>query len=279
MIERPFEVAIGDGLLVGHRGGEGSPALVLHGGAAVPDYTEGLAAELGGYFSTLRYTQRGVLPSTTGGPYSIESHSADALAVLDHFGIERAWAVGHSWGAHLALHLAVARPDRLLGVIGVDALGAYGDVFEEAGENLLRGLRPEQRARVLEVEAARRRGEASDEMLYERFTLVWPQYFADPAAVVEPPPRVGAECSTGTNASIAEHFRRGTLVRGLPEVRLPALFVHGVLDPLPLSSVERTAALVPCARLETIPDCGHFPWWERPGEVRRIVGEFLAQAG
>ena len=90
------------------------------------------------------------------------------------------------------------------------------------------------------------------------------------------PLRIGRECSRDTNASIAEHFERGTLVDGLPGVRLPALFVHGVLDPIPLSSIERTAALVPGARLETIADCGHFPWWERPGETRRLVGAFLA---
>jgi pimeloyl-ACP methyl ester carboxylesterase len=274
--EQLFEIPVGDGVLVGHRGGEGPPALVLHGGPAVSDYTKGLAGELAGFFSTIRYTQRGVSPSTAGGPYTIESHAADALAVLDHFGIERAWAVGHSWGGHLALHLAVGHPDRLLGLIAVDPLGAYGDVFEEMGENLRRGLTAEQRARVDEVEELRRRGEATDEDLRERFTLVWPQYFADPANMKELPPRVGRECSTDTNASIAEHFAPGTLAEGLPGVRLPALFVHGVLDPVPLRSVERTAALVPGARLETIPDCGHFPWWERPGEIRRIVGQFLA---
>ena len=276
MTEQPFEVPAGDGFLAGHRGGDGPPALVLHGGPAMSDYTEGLASELGGLFSTLRYTQRGVLPSTAGAPYTIESHSADALAVLDHFGIERAWAVGHSWGGHLALSLAVASPERLLGVIAVDPLGAFGgEMFTEMGENLLRGLTPQQRARVEEVEELRRHGEATDDDLQERWALIWPQYFADPAAAMPVPARVGGECSTDTNASSAEHFARSTLERGLPSVRLPALFVHGVLDPLPLWSVERTAALVPGARLEAIPDCGHFPWWERPGETPRLVGEFL----
>ncbi len=275
MKEQRFEVPVGDGVLVGHRGGEGPPALVLHGGPAVPDYTVGLAAEVDDVLSTYRYTQRGVPPSTVGGPYTIESHAADALAVLDHFGIERAWAVGHSWGGYLSLHLAVTRPERLLGVIAVDPLGAYGDVFAEMGENLMRGLTPDERARVEEVEERRRRDEATEEEIQERLTLIWPQYFADPATVAQTPPRVGRECSTDTNASIAEHFARGTLVDGLPSVRLPMLFVHSVLDPLPLSSVERTAALVPGARLEVIPGCGHFPWWERPGEVGRIVREFM----
>jgi proline iminopeptidase len=273
--EQPFEVPVGDGVLAGHRGGEGLPALVLHGGPAVPDYTQGLAGELAGFFASIRYTQRGVTPSTVGAPYTIESHSSDALAVLDHLGIERAWVVGHSWGGHLALHLAVSDPGRLLGVIAVDPLGAYGEVFEEAGENLRRGLTPEQRDRVDEVEELRRRGEASDDDLQDRFALLWPQYFADPAGVTQLPLRIGRECSRDTNASIAEHFGRGTLVSGLPGVRLPALFVHGVLDPIPLWSVERTAALVPGAWVDTIPDCGHFPWWERPGEIKRLVGAFL----
>ncbi len=242
----------------------------------MPDYTEGLAGEVGGFLSTIRYTQRGVAPSTVGAPYTIESHSADALAVLDRLGVERAWAVGHSWGGHLALHLAVSHPERLLGVIAVDPLGAYGEVFEEAGENLRRRMTPAERARVDEVEELRRQGEATEEDLQDRFALLWPQYFADPSGVTRVPPRIGRECSRDTNASIAEHFARGTLVEGLPGVRLPSLFVHGLLDPIPLWSVERTAALVPGARLDTIPDCGHFPWWERPGEIRRLAGAFLA---
>ena len=63
MREHPFEVAVGDGVLRGDRGGEGPPALILHGGAAVPDYTGGLAEELDGLFHTICYTQRGTQPS------------------------------------------------------------------------------------------------------------------------------------------------------------------------------------------------------------------------
>jgi len=86
--QHPFEVWVGDGVLVGHRGGEGPAALVLHGGPAMTDYTEGLADELGGFLATFRYTQRGSGPSTVGGPFTVETHAADAVAVLDHFAIE-----------------------------------------------------------------------------------------------------------------------------------------------------------------------------------------------
>ncbi|MBI4172546.1 MAG: alpha/beta hydrolase [Actinobacteria bacterium] len=108
MREEPFEVPVAGGALAGHRGGEGPPALLLHGGPAWPDYLGPCGEELSGLFTTLRYTQRGIAPSTAGPLYSIESHMADALAVLDRFGVDRAWAIGHSWGGHLALHLLVA---------------------------------------------------------------------------------------------------------------------------------------------------------------------------
>jgi len=41
--EEAFEVAIGAGVLRGHLGGDGPPALLLHGGAAVPDYLEAVS--------------------------------------------------------------------------------------------------------------------------------------------------------------------------------------------------------------------------------------------
>jgi hypothetical protein len=49
------------------------------------------ATVLDGLFAAIRYTQRGVPPSDAGAPYTIESHAADAVAVLDALAIERAW--------------------------------------------------------------------------------------------------------------------------------------------------------------------------------------------
>jgi len=76
---------------------------------------------------------------------------------------------------------------------------------------------------------------------------------------------------------VKEHFERGTLVDGLPSVRLPALFVHGDADPLPVRCSTETAALIPDATVELVPACGHFPWLERPGAVADAVGRLLAR--
>ena len=101
MSETPFEVALPGGVLKGHVGGEGPPALLLHGGAAVTDYMDGCARELDRVFRTMRYQQRGTYPSEADPPYSIETDIADAVRVLDRFAIDRAWVVGHSWGGIL----------------------------------------------------------------------------------------------------------------------------------------------------------------------------------
>jgi len=276
MGEEPFEVGVPEGVLRGHRGGEGPPALLLHGGPAVSDYTEGCAAELCDLFSTIRYTQRGARPSAAGPPYSIESHTADALAVLDSLEVGRAWVIGHSWGGHLALHLLAVAPERLLGLVCIGTLGAH-DIFAEYGENLRRGLTEAQVARLDEVEARRRRGAATEADLLERANILWPTFFVDPTrAPPNPLTHIGVRCSTETNASIADHFARGTLVQKLPTGGLPALFVHGVGDLLPLRSSTDTAALIPGAVVEVIPACGHIPWLERPGEMRGAVEKFLA---
>jgi pimeloyl-ACP methyl ester carboxylesterase len=274
--EKSFEAAVDGGALHGHRGGSGVPALLLHGGAAVPDYMGPCAETLDGLFSTIRYTQRGTPPSDGGPPYTIESHASDALAVLDSFGIERAWAIGHSWGGHLALHLGHLHPDRLVGLLLIDPLGADPTVFADLDANLRRGLTDEERSRVDEIEERRREGDVSEAELVERFRLVWPQYFARRERASPPPARVGVRSSIETNRSIAAHYAAQTLVFGLPGLSLPALFVHGEADPLPVASTERTAALMQSARVETIPDCGHFPWLEQPNAFRRTMERLLA---
>jgi proline iminopeptidase len=273
--EESFELPVEGGAIRGHRAGSGQLALLLHGGAAVPDYLGDCARTLDGLFETMRYTQRGTPPSEALPPYTIESHTADALAVLDLFGIERAWAIGHSWGGHLALHLLVAHPHRIAGVLCIDALGAEPDVFGTFEENRDRTLTAEQVARIHAIEERRRSGDVGEAELVERFALSWPAYFHDPEMASGAPERVGVEASIETNRSLAEHFDRRTLIRRLPEVRAPALFVHGESDPLPPESSIATAALMPGALVETIPECGHFPWLEQPAAFRSAVERLL----
>jgi proline iminopeptidase len=276
--ETPIQIEVDGGVLEGHYGGVGVPALLLHGGPGLPDYLEGCAAELGRLFTTIRYTQRGTAPSTAGPPYSVESHMADALAVLDAVGLEKGWAIGHSWGGHLALHLAVAHPERLYGVVCISTLGASGDVLPEFEQALLAQLSEESRARYDEIERRWEAREATVEEMIEQFELIWPYYFFDPASAPPLPARtMGLECSRDTFESVKQHFEAGTLAKGLGGVRLPVLFAHGIADPLPLRGAVATAKLIPGAKVGRVPRCGHLPWLEQPGFLDRMLRGLISE--
>jgi proline iminopeptidase len=276
--EREFRVEVPGGQIVGWRTDDsGPPALLLHGGPSLSDYLDSLASELAGLLTTARYQQRGQAPSLVDGPRDIDTHVGDAVAVLDSLGWDRAWVIGHSWGGHLAMHLAVAHPERFLGLVVLDGLGAVDDGgTSELGPRLMASLSEEVRARVEELDARGDRGEASQAERYEQMQLVWPYYFGDPAAAPPMPQfrfsRYGAE----TWASIADHFERRTLERGIPGLTMPVLITHGDRSPIPLEEAERTAALVPHARLVVHAGRGHWPWLEEPGFVRRVIAELIA---
>lgn len=283
MAEEPFEISVDGVVLAGMRGGSGPAALLLHGGPGIPDYTGPLAAELAPLVTTIRYTQRGIEPSDSGPPYSVEVHAADALAVLNKHAIDQAWVIGHSWGGQLALHLALSHPERLLGIVCIDPLGAQSDALDEFRRNFRVRMTAEDWARVEELDA---RSEDADVSVPEReraglecHHLLWPHYFADPG-VAGPDylNRYGVECAEQTSASIKEHFERRTLADGLPSVRMPALFLHGEDDPLPVRCSTETAALMQDATVEPISRCGHFPWLERPGAVADSLGRFLTRS-
>jgi pimeloyl-ACP methyl ester carboxylesterase len=262
---------------VGTVQGSGPPALLLHGGPGMSDYLADLAFELSEVVTIARYQQRGLAPSVAEGDRTVEGHVADAVAVLDALGWDRAWVIGHSWGGHLAMHVAVAAPDRLLGLVVLDALGALPDGGGEAlGVNLMRGLTEEQRTYVEDYNAREEAGNGTPEEALAAFNILWPHYFADPASAPPVPDfRMDLEGGLMTWPSITRHFEEGTLERGLTQLRMPVLVVHGDASPIPPVEAERTAALIPGVTLRIPPGVGHFPWKEEPGSVRREVEAFL----
>ncbi len=275
---RALRLPVPGGELAGFRTGSGPALLLLHGGPGLSDYLAPLAAELAPAFDVAWYQQRGLGPSVVTGDRRVEGHVADAIAVLDGLGWERPWVLGHSWGGYLAMSLAVAHPGRVGGLVVVDSLGALPDGGLEAfGENLMRPLSDAARARVDEINAREEAGAVTMAEEIEALSLLWPFYFADPASAAPMPPmEMDIEGHLATWASVREHWERGTLERGLPELRMPVVFVHGERDPIPSSEAGRAAALVPGAQLRILPGIGHFPWLEAPGVMPELLREVIA---
>ena len=270
---REFAASVPGGVITASQAGAGAPVLILHGGPGLSDYTGPLAAELDDAFAVIRYQQRGLAPSTTSGPFDVDRHVADAIAVLDAAGAGRAYVIGHSWGGHLAMHLAARHQDRLLGLVVVDPLGAVPDGGEsDLGRILAERIPPDRAARAQELDERAMAGGGTAEDALEGLAIVWPGYFSSPAkAPPMPPLGLSLECYAGTFDSIHQHFEHQTLERSLPSLKIPAVFVLGAASPIPPRHGVASAALIPGARHVIEDDCGHFIWLERPGSVRRAL--------
>ena len=178
-LQQAFTATTPDGPIAGSVQGTGAPLLLLHGGPAMSDYMELLASELTGW-RWVKYQQRGLAPSAVDGPFTVERHVADAVAVLDEAGIDQAVVLGHSWGGYLALNLALAHPERVTGLVIVDPLGAVGDGgVAEMGQNLGSRLLPSAVEKYGEI-AATLATEPTDDAMLESLKLLWPGYYADP---------------------------------------------------------------------------------------------------
>jgi proline iminopeptidase len=268
------------GPIVGWASGSGPPLLLLHGGPGVSEYLVVLEPELPGW-RAIRYQQRGVAPSTASGPFTVERHVADAVAVLAELGTGPAYVLGHSWGGFLALQLAVARPDLVTGLVIVDPLGVTGDGGMAAGDaEMTRRLSPAAAAQFAGIIARLDGPEASHEDELAVFRLLYPGNFARPATAPPPPAdlELNAACNEETVNSALEHMAGGFSGR-LRAVTAPAVFVLGEQDPLPPAGGQQTAALMPRAEVRLIPGAGHLPWHEQPGCVAAALDRVRALAG
>jgi pimeloyl-ACP methyl ester carboxylesterase len=97
--------------------GEGTPVLLIHGGFFCNLFAP-LVDELarkGGY-RLISYHRRGYNGKPTG-PVEIPEQAPDIVKILDALDIGKAHVVGHSYGAKIALELAMLAPARLLSVV------------------------------------------------------------------------------------------------------------------------------------------------------------------
>lgn len=103
-------------------GGAGRPLLALHGGMSEGLAFAGLADALGGAWRVIAPDQRGHGDSDRAADYGRAGYLSDAVALLDHLGLDAPVAVlGYSLGGFNAYHLAAAHPERVSALVDVDA--------------------------------------------------------------------------------------------------------------------------------------------------------------
>jgi 3-oxoadipate enol-lactonase len=108
--------------------GSGPSVLFLHGLGGTSNFYQPQAEALAEHFQVIRIDSAGAGRSPAADGITVDSHAADAAAILDALGVASAAVVGHSMGTLVARLLAAARPGlvnrlALLAVIGTPADG------------------------------------------------------------------------------------------------------------------------------------------------------------
>jgi lipase len=117
-----FDVPVAGGRLRVASWEAGGPVvLAAHGLTSSHVFWTEIAAQLGGVCTLVAPDLRGRGASNRlPGPYGMDAHASDLLAVLDHFDCDRAVLVGHSMGGAAAVRLAIEQPERVAALVLVD---------------------------------------------------------------------------------------------------------------------------------------------------------------
>ncbi|MQY03751.1 Haloalkane dehalogenase [Actinomadura sp. RB68] len=101
-------------------GGPGRPLLALHGHLYEGRTWERLAEALAPRWRVIAPDQRGHGDSDRAASYTRDDYVDDAIALLDHLGIEQAVTLGHSGGGITAFQIAARHPRRVTAVVNVE---------------------------------------------------------------------------------------------------------------------------------------------------------------
>jgi pimeloyl-ACP methyl ester carboxylesterase len=228
------------------------------------------ALAAGGRF-VVRYDHRDTGRSTACPPgrpdYTIDDLVADAVRVLDGYGIARAHVVGVSMGGALAQLLALDFPDRVASLVlmSTSPVGPAPDLPP-----------PTDAYRAFLAESEADASDPASGVVAEARAIAGERPF-DEAAVRALVERDMARARNAASAQNHMLLEGGEPRHGLGTIRVPTLVIHGSADPMfPLGHGRALATAIAGARLLVLDGAGH---GLEPADHDEIVRAVLAHTG
>lgn len=218
----------------------------------------------------IRYDTRGFGQTTTD---AVEfSDRDDALAVLDHLGVERATVIGCSRGGRIGIDLAVEHPERVAGLV---TIGSGPSGFPEIE------LTDEEDALLDQLDAAHAAGDwdtvAEREVRLSAFGAARDESTLDPefvrtAYALNRVNRMSADEPATPLPLEPPAYDRVT------DIAVPALITVGEYDLTPaLQQQAYLASTISDAEGYIFADTAHLPSVELPDEFAQVLGGWLAK--
>jgi pimeloyl-ACP methyl ester carboxylesterase len=202
-------------------------------------------------------------------PYLLADMAGDAVALLDHLGIERAHVVGVSMGGMIAQEIAMGFPERVVSLTSIMSTTGSSKVGqpEPFVVKLFRQKRPEGREAVIEGTVDTRRVLAG-----RHFNETGIREFATESFDRSYRPEVTLKHLTAVVASRDRTEALGAL-------SVPTLVMHGRRDPLVnIDGGEATAAAIPNATFVAFDEMAHDLPHELWPEYVRYIAEHAKAA-
>jgi len=249
--------------------GNGTPVVFIHGiGASLYSWRHQLPPVLSAGYRVIAFDNRGFgFSEQPAHGYHNADYVRLVLALLDSLGIASAVLVGHSMGGEIAAEVALAHPDRVRGLVLLDAAG-YGVRWP--------GVLKMARWPFIGAVVTTFRGRWFTKRILQ-------STFSDPDNVTEgdvdqyyaPVPQRGFGRAL---RGVLREFRFDSLGGQLGRVQTPTLILWGDADRwIPLRDGAQFARELPRSEFVVIERSGHNVAEESPDRVNRLLLEFLKE--
>jgi proline iminopeptidase len=240
-------------------------------GPSVEFYQKSLMP-MGKFFTMVYYDTR--LSGRSTGPedstkYTIKDFATDMDSLRIYLNQPKVWVMGHSAGGYQALYYGMHYPNRLNGVIAIDAFvgrdSLYGAAFTK---NMMKRKDQPFFARGAALFTGK---DTTHYSLRDQMMIIIPFYFHDTTKIerlvsfidINDPSAFSDRAAKYTSIS---GFNSEVLFPDLGKIKVPVLVIVGDDDFIcdKITQADRAAERIPSATELIIKNAGHFPWIEEP---------------
>jgi proline iminopeptidase len=212
---------------------------------------------------------------------------ADLDTVRQHFRLDSAVLLGHSWGTVLALEYALRHPTRVSRLILMNPAPASASDVAVLRQAYLRQLGADM-DRQREIVAGAAYKEGDPEAVAARYRIHFTHALKRREDYETLMARMKAAfISQGRDGIVKARAVEDALMRDsweipgydlMPRLRglnIPTLVIWSDADFIPVEIATHITEALPQARLATLKDCGHFAYMECPAAVRDAFDTFF----